>query len=142
MQWSDEQNAGFSTGEKDQLYLPVDPRKNRPTVKKQTGNPGSLLNHIRKLIALRRSAPALQAVGTFVPLQVEKNDHHFAYLRQSGSERFLIMLNPSAESSIVSTKGIRPDNLVSQISHGIQACIEGDDIQFKLEGVSYGIFML
>ena len=142
MQWSDEQNAGFSTADKTRLYLPLDPRKNRTTVKKQTGNPGSLLNHVRKLVTLRRSSPALQAVGTFIPLQVENNDHHFAYLRQSASERFLIVLNPSAEPSIVRIKGIRPDNLVSQICHGTQAYVEGDDIRIKSAGVSYGIFKL
>jgi maltose alpha-D-glucosyltransferase/alpha-amylase len=142
MQWSDGQNAGFSTAKKDQLYIPLDPRKSRPTVKKQTSNPGSLLNYIRKLITLRRSSLALQAVGTFIPLQVENNDHHFAYLRQSGCERFLIVLNPSVEPSIVRIKDIRPDNLVSQICHGTQAYVEGDDIRIKSAGVSYGIFKL
>jgi maltose alpha-D-glucosyltransferase/alpha-amylase len=142
MQWSDGQNTGFSTAEKDQLYLPLDPRKNRPTVKKQTSDPGSLLNHVRDLIALRRCSPALQADGTLIPLPVENNDHHFAYLRQATGERFLIVLNPSAQPSITRIKGIETDNLISQICHGTQACIEGDDIQIKLEGVSYGIFKL
>jgi glycosidase len=142
MQWGDGPNADFSTGEKDKLYLPLDPRKNRPTVKKQASDPRSLLNHVRKLIALRKSSPALQALGTLIPLQVENNDRHFAYLRQSGSERFLIVLNPSAEPSQVRINGIKPDNLASHIFHGTQACVEGDDIQIKLDGVAYGIFKL
>ena len=142
MQWSDGQNAGFSNAEKDQLYLPLDLNKNRPTVKQQTAHPGSLLNHVRQLIALRKSSPALQAVGTLIPLPVSNSDHHFAYLRQSGSERFLIVLNPSAQPSIARIKGIKPDNLVSQMCHGTQACVEGDDIQIKLAGVSYGVFRL
>ncbi len=142
MQWDDGPNAGFSTTDTDQLYLPLDPHRNRPTVKKQAGDPGSLLNHVRKLIALRRRSPALQAVGTFIPLQIENNDRHLAYLRQSGSERFLIVLNPSAELSYIRINGIKPDNLAPQICHGTQAHTEGDDIQIKLEGVSYGIFKL
>jgi len=142
MQWDDGPNAGFSTADKDQLYLPLDPRKNRPTVKKQTSDSGSLLNHVRKLIALRQSSPALQAVGDLIPLPVKNNDRHFAYLRQSGSERFLIVLNPSAELSQIRINGIKSGNLTSQICHGVKACVEGDDIQINLDGVSYGIFKL
>jgi len=142
MQWGDGPNAGFSTAGEDQLYLPLDPRRNRPTVKNQASDPRSLLNHVRKLIALRRRSPALQAVSALIPLQVENNDRHFAYLRQSASERFLIVLNPSAEPSLVRINGIKPDNLVPQICHGAQACVEGDDIQVELAGISYGIFKL
>jgi maltose alpha-D-glucosyltransferase/alpha-amylase len=142
MQWGDGLNAGFSMAGKDQLYLPLDPRRNRPTVKKQESDPGSLLNHVHKLIALRKSSPALQAEGTLIPLLDENGSRHCAYLRQSGSERFLIVLNPSAEPSLVRINGIKTDNLTSQICHGAKACVAGDDIQIKLDGVSYGIFKL
>jgi maltose alpha-D-glucosyltransferase/alpha-amylase len=142
MQWGDGRNAGFSMAGKDQLYLPLDTHQNRPTVKKQESDPGSLLNHVRKLIALRKSAPALQAEGTIIPLQNEKNDRHFAYLRQSLDERFLIVLNPSAEPSLFRINGIKPHNLTSQICHGARAFIEGNDIQIRLDGISYGIFKL
>jgi len=142
IQWDNKPNAGFSTADEDQLYLPLDPRRNRPTIEKQASNPRSLLNHVRELIALRRRSPALQADGTLIPLPVENNDRHFAYLRQSGSERFLIVLNPSAEPSSVRINGIKPGNLSPQICHGAQAYVEGDDIQIKLVGVSYGVFKL
>ncbi len=142
MQWDDGKNAGFSTANKDRLYLPLDPRRNRPTVKKQMSEPDSLLNYVRELIALRRSSPALQAAGTLTTLPVNNSDHHFAYLRQSDSERFLIVLNPSAEPSQVRINGIKSDNLAPQIYHGVRAYVEGDDIQVKMDGVSYGIFKL
>jgi maltose alpha-D-glucosyltransferase/alpha-amylase len=142
MQWGDGPNAGFSSADKDRLYLPSDPRRERSTVKKQAGDPGSLLGHVRKLIALRKSSPALQAHGTLIPWPVEDNDRHFAYLRQSGSDRFLIVLNPAAEPSQVRITGIKPDNLASLISHGVKACVEGNDIQVNLDGVAYGIFKL
>jgi maltose alpha-D-glucosyltransferase/alpha-amylase len=142
MQWDKGPNAGFSTADKDRLYLSLDPRRNRPTVEKQANDPGSLLNHVRKLIALRKRSPALQADATLIPLQAENNDRHFAYLRQSGSERFLILLNPSAEPSLVRINGIKPDSLTPQICHGIDIYVEGDDIQVKLAGISYGIFKL
>ena len=142
MQWDDGQNAGFSTADKGRLYLPLDSHKNRPTVKKQTSDPGSLLNHVRKLIALRRSSPALQADGALIPLQTGNSSHHFSYLRQSGSERCLIVLNPSDEPSRIRINGIKSDNLAPQICHGAKACVEGDDIQINLDGVSYGVFKL
>jgi maltose alpha-D-glucosyltransferase/alpha-amylase len=142
MQWDSKFNAGFSTADKDRLYLPLDPRRTRSNVEEQVSDPGSLLNHIRNLIALRSRAPALQASGTLIPLPVESNDRHFAYLRQANDERFLIVLNPSAESSSIRINGIQPGNLSPQVYHGIQACVEGDDIQIKLAGVSYGVFRL
>jgi maltose alpha-D-glucosyltransferase/alpha-amylase len=142
MQWGDGPNAGFSTAGKDRLYLPLDPRRNRPTVEKQINDSRSLLNHVRKLITLRRHSPALQAEGTLTPLQVENNDHHFAYLRQSDDERVLVVLNPSAEPSLVRVNGMKPDKLAPQICHGTQAYVEGDDIEVKMDGISYGIYKL
>jgi maltose alpha-D-glucosyltransferase/alpha-amylase len=142
MQWGDGPNAGFSTADNERLYLPLDPHRGRPTVKKQESDPGSLLNHVRKLIALRRRSPALQAEGALFPLPVEKDDCHFAYLRQSAGERFLVVLNPSAEPSQVRVDGIKPNYPVSQINHGTQICVEGDDVRVKLAGVSYGVFKL
>jgi maltose alpha-D-glucosyltransferase/alpha-amylase len=142
MQWGDGPDTGFSIADKERLYLPLDSRQDRPTVQKQASDSSSLLNHVRKLIALRKGSPALQADGALIPLQVENNQRHFAYLRQAADERFLIVLNPSAEPSRVRLNGIKPDNLASQICHGIKAQVEGEDLQVKLAGVSYGIFRL
>jgi len=142
MQWDNGTNAGFSTADKERLYLPLDPRRNRPNVEKQAGSPGSLLNHVRRLIALRKRSPALQAEGALIPLPVENIDRHFAYLRQAADERFLIVLNPSATPSSVRINGIKPDNLSPRICHGAQARVEGDDIQVNMVGVSYGVFKL
>jgi glycosidase len=142
MQWGDGPNAGFSIADKERLYLPPDPRRDRPTVERQARDSGSLLNHVRKLIALRKRSPALQADGALIPLSVENNHRHFAYIRQAAGERFLVVLNPSAEPSRVRVNGIKPDNLASQICHGTKARAEGEDIQIKLAGVSYGVFRL
>jgi len=142
MQWGDGPNAGFSIADKGRLYLPLDPHRDRPTVTKQAGDARSLLNHVRKLIALRKRSPALQDDGALIPLPAGNNDHHFAYLRQSGSERFLTVLNPSAEPSQVRLKGIKPDKPTSRICHGIKVRIAGDDLLVTLAGVSYGVFKL
>jgi maltose alpha-D-glucosyltransferase/alpha-amylase len=142
MQWGDGPNAGFSTADKKLLYLPLDPRQDRPTVARQAGDSNSLLNHVRKLIALRKCSSAIQADGALVPCQVENIHHHFAYLRQAKDERFLIVLNPSAEPSQVRLNGIKAYNLAPQICHGVQFRVERDDLQVNLAGVSYGVFKL
>lgn len=142
MQWDAAVNAGFSTAAKNKLYLPLDPRPNRPTVQAQDKNPASLLNHVRKLIALRKSHPALQASGTFTPVYAEKNSQTFAYLRKSGREKFLIVLNPSASPSEICLKGIKADNRSLKIGHGVKAEASAGGTVFKLSGVSYGVFEL
>jgi maltose alpha-D-glucosyltransferase/alpha-amylase len=142
MQWGDGLNAGFSFADKERLYLPLDPRQNRPTVERQARDSSSLLNHVRNLIVLRKRSPALQADGVLIPLPVENNDRHFAYLRQATGERFLIVLNPSSEPSSIRINGIKPGNLSPKICHGVDARVERDDIQIKLAGVSYGVFKL
>jgi glycosidase len=142
MQWNNGPSAGFSSAEKDRLYLPPDTRRDRPTVEKQARDPGSLLNHVRRLIALRKRYPALQADGALIPLPVEKNQHHFTYLRQAADERFLIVVNPSAEPSRVRLNGIRPDNPATQTGHGISVQADGDDLRVEMAGVSYGVFKL
>jgi glycosidase len=142
MQWSGGMNAGFSTADKGRLYLPPDSHQNRPTVKEQESNPKSLLNHVRRLITLRRQSPALQAEGSLVPVQVAGGGRNFAYLRQSGKERFLIVLNPSDGPSLVRINGLKPANLVPQVNCGTKAWIEGEDICIKLGAASYGIFKL
>jgi maltose alpha-D-glucosyltransferase/alpha-amylase len=142
MQWDDGPNSGFSAADKNQLYLPLDAHRNCPTVEKQAGDPGSLLNHVRHLIALRKRSSALQAEGTLISLPVEDNERHFAYLRQAAGERFLIALNPSAKPSAIRVGGARPEAVSPRICHGAQARVEGEDVRIDLAGGSYGVFRL
>lgn len=142
MQWDNSPGAGFSTDVEEAFYLPLDPHKNRPSVERQAGDSASLLNHVRKLIDLRKQHPALQAEGVLVPLPVENGHRHFAYLRQVHDERFLIIVNPSAESSRVRLKGIQPVNIAPLICHGIEVQVEENDLAVRMTGVSYGIFKL
>jgi glycosidase len=96
MQWDASANAGFSTAAADQLYLPIDPASDRPTVAAQIAAPDSLLNHVRELIALRKAHGALCAGGDFAPLYAEAGRLPFVYERSNGEERLVVAINPAA----------------------------------------------
>ena len=65
MQWSKETNLGFSTGAKEDLYLPVDAADDAPTVADQEQDPSSLLNTVKAILALRHQEEDLQADAEF-----------------------------------------------------------------------------
>jgi glycosidase len=50
---------------------------------------------VRQLIALRQAHPALSAYGSFEPVYAEAGKLPFIYMRQSGSEKLLVALNPA-----------------------------------------------
>jgi glycosidase len=141
MQWSGGRNAGFSEAKSSDLYLPIDPGKDRPTVAAQERDPDSLLNFVRQMLALRKAHPAFQAEGKFTPVASSKNQSAFGYLRQRGREKFLVLMNPSDRpaSLKVSRKNVRA--LKGQIS-GAPANSEttGSSITIDLAPVSHAIF--
>lgn len=112
MQWDGHApNLGFSTAAPDALYLPVDPAPDAPTVAAQEADPGSQLNYLRALIALRHATPALQADGGFRVLHAADDDRAFVYLREAASAggateaavpgRVVVALNPGLEEASV-----------------------------------------
>ncbi len=96
MQWTDgAPNFGFSTAHPDQLYLPVDPTLDAPTVEAQTGDAGSLLEFTRDLLALRQTHRALGNTGSFAPLYAEAGARPFVYSRTADNRRFVVALHPA-----------------------------------------------
>jgi len=95
MQWDASRNAGFSTASAERVYLPIDPRADRPTMEEQEGAPSSLLNQTRQLISLHRSRSALQADAGFRLLYAERGKLPIIYQRQKGTERLIIAINPA-----------------------------------------------
>ena len=93
MQWTKGKNAGFSSAEKEKLYLPVD--ENGANVKQQQTDENSLLNTTKKLIALRKSNKSLCANGEIEFLNTKYNGYPLVYKRFSGSDEFIICINPT-----------------------------------------------
>ena len=89
MPWSEEANAGFTTGTP---WLPLGPDAGTRNVAAQAADPGSTLSLYRALIAMRRAEPALTS-GAFRP--VAATEQVLAYERRHGGQRFLVALNLS-----------------------------------------------
>jgi maltose alpha-D-glucosyltransferase/alpha-amylase len=90
MQWNSGKNLGFSDAEAEKLYLPVDPNPGNATVEAQEADPDSMLNHIRRVLALRKANPDL---GNYSPMEVyyaEKGDKLFALKRGE----MIVAVNP------------------------------------------------
>lgn len=92
MQWSAEAGAGFTTG---QPWIRINEDYRTNNVAAQQDDPASLLNHYRKLIALRRETPALRT-GEVVLLE-SGNPAVYAILRRSGEQMALVLINLSKE---------------------------------------------
>ena len=93
MQWSGAANAGFSPAEV-KPWLPVNPNYAEGiNVRDQEGNPASLLNYYRRLLAVRRKTPALRG-GEYTPLNIDAMDY-LAFLRQTPQQTVLSVLNYS-----------------------------------------------
>lgn len=96
MQWDTGKNLGFSSADAKDLYLPVDPSLDAPTVAVQESDSCSLLNTVRALLHLRHAEKDLQADGDFEPLIAEKG-RPFVYRRGS----LIAAVNPSLSSESV-----------------------------------------
>jgi glycosidase len=142
MQWDASVNSGFSTASSDKLYLPIDSSNKRPTVESQSNNPRSLLNHVRKLVDLRKNNPALQADSMLIPLYAKSKKSPFVYLRQNKNERFLIAINPSSLESKIRIDNIIVNDTMLMIGRGIKCFENKKGTSLLISDTSYGIFKL
>jgi maltose alpha-D-glucosyltransferase/alpha-amylase len=97
MQWSSDRNAGFSTANRQRLYLPVvtDPEYHYEAVnvEAQQSNPQSLLWWMKRVIALRKRHPAFGR-GSLEFLHPD-NRRILAFIREHGDETLLVVANLS-----------------------------------------------
>jgi alpha-glucosidase len=87
MQWDATESAGFSTAD---AWLPISAEAGSTNVESERRDSRSMLNFYRRLIEVRRSAPAL-SVGSYECIPAL--DPLFAYVRADGEKRFLVVLN-------------------------------------------------
>jgi glycosidase len=142
MQWSDERNAGFSTAEANELYLPIDPAADRPNVRQQERDAFSLLQRVRKLVAIRKTHPALQASATFDILFAQAGKYPLIYKRESQKDTFVVAVNPAAYPVEVEITALSPT--LPQTIYGTEGIFihQNDKWKVTLPGISGGIYRI
>lgn len=91
LQWANAPNGGFSAANVT-TWLPVNPNYAQGiNIADQAGEPTSLLNFYRRLIALRQATPALVA-GEYAPLD-EHAEGYVAFIRGTPEQTILVALN-------------------------------------------------
>jgi maltose alpha-D-glucosyltransferase / alpha-amylase len=144
MQWDDSQNAGFSTAPTNKIYLPIDPDANRPTMAKQDKDPKSQLNYLRALLKLRSSSPALNNDGGLKFLSDTTQPYPLIYLRYSGSEKYIVAVNPSnkAVEAKIATQGSASATYTLGSVDGGKYIIGKSADTIKLPAISAAVFKL
>jgi alpha-glucosidase len=112
MQWSNNPNGGFSPPGVT-TWLPVNPNyRDGINVRDQQHNPSSLLNYYKHLLQVRRESPALTG-GEYLPLNNTALDY-LAFVRKSGEQKVLVVLNFSAKKldmDLSRTREVKGHNL-------------------------------
>jgi alpha-glucosidase len=102
MQWSDAENAGFTTGSP---WMGMNPNYPKINVADQLQDPNSILHFYKKLIALKK-AHEVFTYGTF-DLILGDHEQIFAYTRTLGEEKAVVLCNLSAEPATFEDEGFQ-----------------------------------
>ena len=93
MQWTDKENAGFTTGKP---WMPVNPNYSEINVEAALADENSVFHHYRKLIELRKTYDVFRR-GSFTLLMPE-DEKIFAYTRDTETEHMLVVCNFTGET--------------------------------------------
>ena len=99
MQWNAKAKSGFTNAKP---WLPINENYKTINVEKELSDPRSTLNLYRQLVHYRKQSPALLK-GRYVPIDCV-NDSIFAFVRQLGGDRILVILNFSNDPQTTSTQ--------------------------------------
>jgi maltose alpha-D-glucosyltransferase/alpha-amylase len=147
MQWTPDRNAGFSRGDPARLYLPplMDPVYGYQSVnvEAQSRSPSSLLNWMRRLIAVRQSHRAVFGRGTLTFLY-PTNRRILAFLRQYENDMVLCCANLSRSAQAFSLdlpafKGRVP---VELLGRSVFPTVGENVYELSLQGHSFYWFAL
>jgi oligo-1,6-glucosidase len=96
LQWNDNYQAGFTTGDP---WLALNENYQKVNVAEQENRADSVLHYFRTMIQLRKKYITL-IYGTFEPVD-EHNRQLFAYIRHYGNQKLLVVLNFSEEQALL-----------------------------------------
>ncbi len=130
MQWDHQKNMGFSSAPAEELYLPLDPAPDAPTVSDQLGDEYSLLQETKRLIALRHDYIDLQADAPFRAVYAGGQDEPFLYQRGA----LLLAVNPSTKPHTVSSSELIGCEIIYRIGNSV---ISGSEL--TMDGQSFAV---
>ncbi|QED46139.1 glycoside hydrolase family 13 protein [Cytobacillus dafuensis] len=96
MQWSTDENAGFTTGKP---WLGINPNYREINVEAQKKDPNSILHYYKKMIHLRKTDQVF-IYGTY-DLVLEEHSSLYAYTRTIGKQKVIVLCNLSQQSVTV-----------------------------------------
>lgn len=108
MQWSDEKNAGFTTGEP---WLKINPNYKEINATEQEARDDSVLNFYRKILKIRKEHSDVVKNGKFLPIE-EKNKNIIAYIRKTDDEELLVICSLSPRKAKIKI----PDSILKRSS--------------------------
>ena len=109
--WDASPNAGFTTGKP---WLKMNPNYTSINFAAQEKDPTSVLNHFKQVVALRKANKVL-VYGKYTLLD-KLNQRVYAYTRELGKEKMLIILNFS-NTNCTTVTGINPANATLLLSN-------------------------
>lgn len=140
MQWSAEENGGFSTAPAEKLIRP--PIRSgefgyeQTNVTVQTRDPDSLLNRMERMIRTRRGTPEF-GWGAFRTLDVDAPSV-FAHISEWRDNTVLALHNLSPEPCEVAVDlGSRPKELMDIFADSDYPPLDGEQKRIPLEGYGY-----
>ncbi len=133
MQWNAKPNAGFS---KKAPWLPVPPSYLTHNVETESKDPNSVLNLYKKVLALRRTNPALLE-GSYTALN-QDDSSVMSYLRSYKGKAVLVALNMSATPQKaafnLTQQGFGRANLITLIASP-EASAKGNEVTLEPFGL-------
>ena len=106
-----------------QTWLPINPNyKEGINVFEQEQNPSSILNYYKHLLKIRKATPAL-VEGGYLPIHEDAKDY-FAFLRSSGKQTVLVVLNYSDKRlrlNFSNEKGMEGKNLHTLFTSAVRS---------------------
>jgi len=115
-------------------WLPVADDYQIYNVAVEQREPRSFLMFARRLLELRRALPAL-ALGSYQSVEQE-NVNCFVYLRQHDDQRYLVILNFSAQDEVVTVAGHTQGYIVLSTSMDREGLIDLSEIHLRsYEGI-------
>ncbi|MGB3466574.1 MAG: alpha-amylase family glycosyl hydrolase, partial [Cyclobacteriaceae bacterium] len=124
MQWSDEENAGFTNGEP---WIKVNPNFKDINVATQQGDEDSVLSFYKRMVAFRKENLTL-VYGEFEMIDPQNKDL-FIYERSDSNGKFLVFLNFTDNELTYQYKGI--ESLSPAIGNYEEVRMDADHLMLK-----------